>query len=174
MQCLLLVWVTGKQHDYSGAIHATIVRGLELDLKHGSRLGLVREDLAHAAHKYSSDFQKKRRTCAVVIKQESREDTRSVLSAENQTKNPFVASLVVVAFCQLLSRIIRGNAELTWNLRQTLPSATTKLRPYVESAKQSLHTIAPQRALLGLWEKAQKRQVRAPQSSWSCFGEGEC
>lgn len=107
MQCLLLVWVTGKQRDCSGAIRATIVRGLQHDLKHGSRLGLVREDLAHTAHKYSSDFQKKMRACVVLIKQESIEDTQSVLSAENQTKAPFVASLVPVAFCQLLVRIIR-------------------------------------------------------------------
>lgn len=84
----------------------------------------------------------------MVIKQESREDTRSVLSAENQTKNPFVASLVVVAFCQLLIRIIRAGME---KCRIDLKSsAATKLRLYVESAKQSLHTIAPQRALLGL------------------------
>lgn len=107
MQCLLLIWVTGKQHDYSGAIRATIVRGLELDLKHGSRLGLVREDLAHTPHKYSSDFRKKRRTCVVLIKQESVEDIRSILSAEKQTRKPFVASLVPVAFCQLLIRISR-------------------------------------------------------------------
>ena len=91
--------------DYSHAIHATIVRGLELDLKHGCRLGLVKEDLAHTAHKYSSDFRKKRRTCVVLIKQENVEDTRSILSAEKQPKKPFVASLVPVAFCQLLIRI---------------------------------------------------------------------
>lgn len=107
MQCLLLIRVTGKQHDYSGAIRATIVRGLELGLKHGSRLGLVREDLAHAARKYSSDFRMKRRTCVVLIKQENVEDTRSILSAEKQTKKPFVTSLVPVAFCQLLIRISR-------------------------------------------------------------------
>lgn len=96
MQCLLLVWVTGKQHDYSGAIRATIVRGLEHDLKHGSGLGLVREDLAHTAHKYSSDFQKKMRPFVVLIKQESTENTQNVYL--QQTKNPFVASLVPVAF----------------------------------------------------------------------------
>lgn len=107
MQCLLLIWVTGKQLDYSGAIRATIVRGLELDLKHGSRLGLVREDLAHSPHKYSSDFQKKRRTFVVLVKQESVEDTRSILSSEKETRKPFVASLVPVAFCQLLFRISR-------------------------------------------------------------------
>lgn len=43
----------------------------------------------------------------MLIKQESTEDTQRVLSAENQTKNPFVAFLVPVAFCQLLIRIIR-------------------------------------------------------------------
>lgn len=42
----------------------------------------------------------------MLIKQESIEDTQSVLSAENQTKTPFVASLVPVAFCQLLITII--------------------------------------------------------------------
>lgn len=163
MQRLLLIWVTGKQHDYSGAIRATIVRGLELGLKRGSRLGLVREDLAHAARKYSSDFSMKRRPCVVLIKQENVEDTGSILSAEKQPKKPFVTSLVPVAFCQLLIRISRVGMG--------------KLRPSSVSIwklpSRVLRTTAPRRALLGLQEKAWKRQVRGPQSSWSCFEEGE-
>lgn len=43
----------------------------------------------------------------MLIKQENVEDTRSILSGEKQTKKPFVASLVPVAFCQLLIRISR-------------------------------------------------------------------
>lgn len=55
-----------KQHDYSGAIHATTVRGLEIDPKDCCKLGLLREDLAQTTCKCSSDFSdEKENMCSV-------------------------------------------------------------------------------------------------------------
>lgn len=110
----------------------------------------------------------------MLIKQDNTEDTRSILSAEKQTKKLFVASLVPVAFCQLLIRIRVGMGEAQ-NQPKVFDRASLQPQPSSGSTwnlpSRALHAIAPQRAMPEWEEKAQKGQVRGTQSSWSCFQE---
>lgn len=110
------------------------------------------------------------RACVVLIKQESIEDTQSVLSAENQTKASFVASLVPVAFCQLLVRIIRvGMGKHRMDLK-SLADPSFKPQPSSGSMwkvlSKALHSKEPSRAMRESTEEASQRPTKLMVLFW--------